>query len=115
MKINTSSEIKTKKYKVGDILLNVAIAGQGEPLIFIHGWSNSWIGWTLLARQLSSYYTLYMVDLPGFGDSDSLPRYSLEIINENITRLNISSYNNPRNSGSSCQLRMLERTTSQTV
>src|SRR3989344_7829368 len=85
MKINTSSEIKTKKYKVGDILLNVAIAGRGEPLIFIHGWSNSWIGWTLLARELSPYYKLYMLDLPGFGDSDPLPSYSLEIINSYLS------------------------------
>src|SRR3989344_2324839 len=85
MKKNNTFEIKTKKYKVGDIYLNVAEAGQGGPLVFIHGWSNSWIGWTLLANELSPYYKLYMVDLPGFGDSDSLPRYSLEIVNRYLS------------------------------
>lgn len=78
-------KIKTRKYRVKDIYLNVAEAGKGEPLIFIHGWSNSWIGWTLLAKELAPYYKLYMIDLPGFGDSDPLPNYSLEVINEYVS------------------------------
>lgn len=78
-------KVKTRKYKVKDIYLNVAEAGEGEPLVFIHGWSNSWIGWTLLANELSPFYKLYMIDLPGFGDSDPLPYYSLEVINEYLS------------------------------
>ncbi len=89
-------EIKTQKYKVRDINLNVAVAGRGEPLILIHGWSNSWIGWTLLARELSPYYKLYMPDLPGFGDSDALPRYSLEIINRYLSEFIKSYVPNPK-------------------
>jgi len=89
-------EIKTQKYKVKDIELNVAKAGQGEPLIFIHGWSNSWIGWTLLAKELAPYYSLYMIDLPGFGDSDSLPRYSLEIINDYLSEFIEKYVPNPK-------------------
>src|SRR3972149_9618178 len=77
--------VKTKRYKVKDIYINVAETGDGDPLIFIHGWSNSWIGWTLLANELSPYYKLYLIDLPGFGDSDSLPRYSLEIVNRYLS------------------------------
>lgn len=69
-----------KKYKVKDINLNVAEIGKGEPLIFIHGWSNNWIGWTLLAEKLAPHYKLYLVDLPGFGDSGQLEKYSLEIV-----------------------------------
>ena len=89
-------EIKTQKYKVKDIELNVAKAGQGEPLIFIHGWSNSWIGWTLLAKELAPHYKLYMIDLPGFGDSDSLPRYSLEIINDYLSEFINKYVPNPK-------------------
>ncbi len=84
-KIKSGFDIKTKKYKVKDIYLNVAEVGEGEPLLFIHGWSNSWIGWTLLAKELYPHYKLYMVDLPGFGDSDSLQYYSLEIINKYLS------------------------------
>lgn len=90
------NEVKTKKYRVKDIYINVAEAGHGEPLIFIHGWSNSWIGWTLLANELSPYYKLYMVDIPGFGDSDTLPHYSLEIINEYLSTFIDKYAPNPR-------------------
>lgn len=84
---NKDSEfvIKTKKYKVKDIYLNVAEVGAGKPIIFIHGWTNSWIGWTLLAKELAPYYKLYMIDLPGFGDSDPLPYYSLELISDYLS------------------------------
>jgi pimeloyl-ACP methyl ester carboxylesterase len=89
-------QIKTKKYKVKDININVAEVGKGEPMIFIHGWSNSWIGWTLLAEELAPYYKLYLLDLPGFGDSDSLPHYTLEIINEYISEFIDQYVPNPK-------------------
>lgn len=69
---------------MGDIYLNVAEVGEGEPLLFIHGWGGSWLGWTLLAEELSNEYKIYMVDLPGFGDSDSLERYSIDAVSKYI-------------------------------
>ena len=59
-------------------MMNVAEIGQGKPLVFIHGWSNNWVGWTLLAEKLAPRYKLYLMDLPGFGDSDPLPKYTVE-------------------------------------
>lgn len=79
------SQIHTHKYLVDDIHLNVAEIGSGPSLILIHGWSNCWIGWTPLAHQLASTYHIYMIDLPGFGDSDHLHTYSVA---------NISTYLN---------------------
>lgn len=89
-------EIKTQKYEVGDINLNVATVGKGEPIVMIHGWSNSWIGWTLLAKELAPHYSLYMIDLPGFGDSDQLPSYSLEKINDYLAIFINTYVPNPR-------------------
>jgi pimeloyl-ACP methyl ester carboxylesterase len=74
--------VKTKKYQVKDIKLNVAEVGKGKSLVLIHGWASSWEGWTLLAKELYKDYKIYMVDLPGFGDSDHLPTYSLDILSE---------------------------------
>lgn len=76
--------IKTQRYPVRDIHLNTARIGSGPPLLLIHGWSNSWIGWTLLAQQLAQSYTVTMIDMPGFGDSDELPHYSIDIQAEYI-------------------------------
>lgn len=90
-------EIQTKKYTVDDIQLNVAEVGQGgESLVFIHGWSNSWVGWTLLAQELSPYYKLYMVDLPGFGDSSRLPQYSLEVVSSYVSSFITKHVGNPK-------------------
>lgn len=74
----------TKSYSVLGKNLNVAEIGAGEPLVLIHGWSNNWQGWTLLSKQLAPHYKIYMIDLPGYGDSDRLPEYSLEIVNQYI-------------------------------
>lgn len=79
------SKIKTKKYLVGDNVLNVAEIGSGETLLFIHGWSNDWHGWTLLANKLSKHYHVCMIDLPGFGQSESLnAEHNLQNINSII-------------------------------
>ncbi len=68
-----------KKYIVGGVHMNVAEAGKGKPLVFIHGWSNNWQGWTLLAQELAPRYSIFLLDLPGFGDSDRLAEYSIDI------------------------------------
>ncbi len=74
------NEFKVKQVKVKGIKLNYAIAGKGIPLVFIHGWTNNWMGWIPLAKILKNNYKLYLLDLPGFGDSDTLPHYSAEIV-----------------------------------
>lgn len=43
--------------------------GAGPTLILIHGFCESKEMWTAFARELSKSYTVYAVDLPGFGDS----------------------------------------------
>lgn len=49
--------------------LYVKTMGSGQPLVLLHGW-----GWhsgifTPLIPQLVQYYQLFLVDLPGFGQS----------------------------------------------
>lgn len=77
--MNGKVRIRTKKYRVNNVSVNVAECGRGNPILLVHGWSNDWSGWTLLAQELASKYTVFMIDLPGFGDSGRLPSYSLEI------------------------------------
>lgn len=72
-------EFKVKQVKVKGIKLNYAVTGKGKSLVFVHGWTNNWMGWIPLAKILKNNYKLYLLDLPGFGDSDTLPHYSAEI------------------------------------
>ncbi len=46
------------------------VDGGGPPVLLVHGWLSSGEVWTRLADQLSSHFTVYSLDLTGFGDSD---------------------------------------------
>lgn len=67
-----------QKIRVDGIKMNYVKIGAGKPLILIHGWANNWEGWIPLVNNLKSKFTLYLIDLPGFGDSGNLSQYSVE-------------------------------------
>jgi pimeloyl-ACP methyl ester carboxylesterase len=49
---------------------HVARAGQGRPLLLLHGWPEFWLSWEPVMTRLADRFTLYAPDLRGFGDSD---------------------------------------------
>ena len=56
--------------------------GQGPGLVFVHGLTNNWYGWGAIAPYIAPYFTMYIPDLPGYGDSEDLDDYSIEIQGE---------------------------------
>jgi 2-hydroxy-6-oxonona-2,4-dienedioate hydrolase len=46
--------------------------GDGPPLILVHGGHGSWLHWIRNIEILAQRHTLWIPDLPGFGDSDEL-------------------------------------------
>lgn len=44
--------------------------GQGPDLVMLHGWSMHCGVWRPLTELLATQYTMYLVDLPGHGQSD---------------------------------------------
>lgn len=46
--------------------------GQGSPLVLIHGGHGSWMHWIRNIEALGSQHTVWLPDLPGFGESDTL-------------------------------------------
>jgi len=48
--------------------------GQGEPLVLIHGGHGSWLHWISNIEALAKHRQLILADLPGFGDSDDVPK-----------------------------------------
>jgi len=73
---------KTNQTLIKGININYAKMGSGQPLVFVHGWANNWEGWLPVVDYLKSNFSLYLVDLPGFGDSGNLPEYSVESASE---------------------------------
>lgn len=44
--------------------------GSGHPVVFFHGGGGSWTHWLRTIPALAPHYTLWVADLPGYGDSD---------------------------------------------
>jgi len=71
-------KFREKQVKINGVKINFAFGGQGQQsLIFIHGWTNNWQGWLPLCQRLRKDYRLYLIDLPGFGDSGNLKTYTI--------------------------------------
>ena len=60
------------------------VIGQGPALVLLHGWGVNSAIWQPIIAPLSEHFCLYVVDLPGFGDSKPLADYSLQSISEAI-------------------------------
>lgn len=50
------------------------VVRKGLPLVMLHGGSGSWTHWLRVIEPLTEAgYTLWLADLPGFGESDRVP------------------------------------------
>ncbi|MFT4061000.1 MAG: alpha/beta hydrolase [Edaphocola sp.] len=52
-------------------MLHYTTAGQGRPLVLIHGFPNDSSSWQPIVGHLSKYFRLIMPDLPGAGQSEA--------------------------------------------
>src|SRR5262249_61568135 len=46
---------------------------EGRPLLLLHGASGSWTHWIRNILPLAEHFQVFAPDMPGFGDSDTLP------------------------------------------
>lgn len=59
--------------KCGDVHLSVHRAGQGVPLILLHGYPQNHHCWAFVAPELAKHFDVIIPDLRGYGDSDAPP------------------------------------------
>ena len=52
--------------------INTVTAGNGPPILFLHGIGQSWQWWRPVMSRLSRLYTVCAIDLPGCGASSPL-------------------------------------------
>jgi pimeloyl-ACP methyl ester carboxylesterase len=55
---------------VGEVALQVAIGGDGPPLVLLHGFPESHLAWRGVAPRLADRFTVICPDLRGYGESD---------------------------------------------
>jgi pimeloyl-ACP methyl ester carboxylesterase len=53
------------------VRLHYVVAGAGEPVILLHGWSQTWYEWRHILPALAEQFTVVAPDLRGLGDSSN--------------------------------------------
>ncbi len=54
---------------VNGIQMHYVIGGQGDPVVLMHGWPQTWYEWHHVMPTLAKNYTVVAPDLRGLGDS----------------------------------------------
>lgn len=57
--------------QAGGVRLHVAEAGDGDPVLMLHGWPEHWYCWRKVIPHLAGSYRLICPDLRGFGWSEA--------------------------------------------
>lgn len=74
MDINQFAQQATAhQINIGGINVNYYEAGKGTPLILLHGWPQTSYIWRKVIPALQKQYRVLAIDLPGMGNTDSLP------------------------------------------
>jgi pimeloyl-ACP methyl ester carboxylesterase len=74
--------------------VNVIDLGEGDPMVFIHGLSGSWVNWLENLPHFARSHRVIAMDLPGFGhspmpaDEISIAGYG-RIVDELLTALDV--------------------------
>ena len=71
-------ELSRREVRVGGYPVRYEVAGEGEPVVLVHGLSGSTRWWSRNVGALSERYRVHLVNLPGFGAARrSGPRFVL--------------------------------------
>ncbi len=60
-----------QEVRINDIMLKYRIAGEGPPVLFVHGLGSDMRGWEFQEKSLAEHFTLILVDQRGHGHSDA--------------------------------------------
>ncbi|WP_119071348.1 alpha/beta hydrolase [Rubrobacter indicoceani] len=70
---HTGGPVKHGRARVNGIRMHYVTAGQGEPLLLLHGTPKTHYYWYKLIPLLTERFTVVAPDLRGFGDTDKPP------------------------------------------
>src|SRR3989338_4259830 len=61
-----------QQVQIGKYSINYLVAGSGPPLLLIHGANIGWGMWYANIKELSNFFSIFAIDLPGAGGSTIL-------------------------------------------
>ena len=65
-----SSEFSSQTISVNGVELHYVMGGEGDPVVLVHGWPQTWREWKGIMPGLAEDYTVIAVDLRGAGESE---------------------------------------------
>jgi pimeloyl-ACP methyl ester carboxylesterase len=77
----------TQLASIDGLKVRYCIAGEGKPLVLVHGLAAMLEYWFANIPDLSKHYKVITFDLPGFGQSDSPSEYSIDFYTDFINHL----------------------------
>jgi pimeloyl-ACP methyl ester carboxylesterase len=94
------TKLDVKQLVVESYNLNYVVAGNGEPLLLLHGANIGWAQWYQNLGELSRHFKVFAIELPGAGDSTKvnfrktdLETDYVKIVDKFITANKISKLN----------------------
>ncbi|WP_044340359.1 2-succinyl-6-hydroxy-2,4-cyclohexadiene-1-carboxylate synthase [Rossellomorea aquimaris] len=73
--------------QVNDIRYFVEVKGEGEPLVFLHGFTGDTTTWSRITDRLSSTFTCVSIDLIGHGRTEApedFSRYTMDHVSNDL-------------------------------
>jgi len=68
--------------------MHYKITGKEKPIILLHGFLEDHTIWQVVAEDLSKYFRVLAIDLPGHGKSPMIPKiHTMEMIAEEVCRV----------------------------
>jgi haloacetate dehalogenase len=64
---------RAERIRTPDVTIHLARAGQGPPVLLLHGYPQTHAMWHRIAPRLAREFTVIAPDLRGYGDSDKPP------------------------------------------
>ncbi len=63
-------ELEHRMARVNGIRMHYVIGGEGPPVVFLHGWPQTWYMWRHVLGPLGERFTVIAPDVRGYGLSD---------------------------------------------
>ena len=80
--------VSHRDVEVGGVRLHVAEAGEGPPVVLLHGWPQHWWIWRKVIPALAEERRVICPDLRGFGWSEAPPgRYEIQTLANDVLGL----------------------------
>ncbi|BET26393.1 pimeloyl-ACP methyl ester carboxylesterase [Limnobacter thiooxidans] len=89
------SGLQRKVVQIDGFVVPYLQGGKGEPLVLIHGFGGSKDNFNRVAYYLTNHYTVYAIDVPGFGastrdlDADYVINTQIDRVHEIIEKLGL--------------------------